>query len=80
MSSAPTPRKAFAARPQESAPEHPLNPTRRPERSPLAEQPRVAFGTRIPADLAKEVKLAAVQRGVSIQEVTEVALRNWLAN
>ncbi len=61
-------------------PEHPLSPDREPERSRLADPPLVSFGTRIPADLAKEIKLAAVQRGMTIQEVVETALRTWLTS
>ncbi len=78
MSNSRAPRKASAAR--STAAEHPLDPDRRRERSSLAEPPLVGFGTRLPADLAKEVKLAAVQRGMSIQEITEAALRQWLAS
>jgi hypothetical protein len=79
MSTKPTPRKAFA--PVSEAPaEHPLDPTRREERSPLAEAPRVAFGTRLPADLAKAIKLAAVERDTTVQEAVEQAMRAWLAS
>ena len=79
MSTKPTPRKAFAPVPEAPA-EHPLDPTRREERSPLAEAPRVAFGTRLPADLAKAIKLAAVQRDMTVQEAVEQAMRAWLAS
>ena len=74
MSNSRAPRKASAAR--SIAAEHPLDPDRGRERSPLAEPPLVWFGTRLPADLVKEVKLAAVQREMSIQEITEAALRS----
>lgn len=79
MSTKPTPRKAFAPVPEAPA-EHPLDPTRREERSPLAEAARVAFGTRLPADLAKAIKLAAVERDMTVQEAVEQAMRAWLAS
>ncbi len=75
-----TPRRAFEPRSSASMPEHPLSPDRKPERSRLADPPLVSFGTRIPADLTKAIKLAAVQRGMTIQEVVETALRTWLAS
>ncbi len=75
-----TPRKDFEPRSSASTPEHPLSPDRKPERSRLTDPPLVSFGTRIPADLAKEIKIAAVQRGMTIQEVVETALRTWLTS
>ncbi len=76
-----TPRRAFVDRSTPSTPEHPLSPARKSERSRLAaDPPLVSFGTRISADLAKEIKVAAVQRGMSIQEVVDTALRAWLAS
>lgn len=76
MSKRPQPRKAFPDR--EPPADHPLNPAREPEPSRLAEAPRVPFGTRIPADLAKQVRVAAAQRETSVQEIVEQALRGWL--
>lgn len=41
-------------------------------------QPLVSFTTRIPADLAQEVKAAAVERGCSVQSLTADFLRAGL--
>jgi len=79
MTTKPARRSAFGARESQGAGEHPLNPTHKPERSPLAAAPLVAFGTRVPRDLLKELKLAALQRDMTVQEAVEAALRGWLA-
>ena len=76
MSSKPEPRKAFGQRGGDGG--HPLDPTRANEPSRLAEPTRKPFSARLPPDLIKDVKIAAAQQDLDVQEIVERALREWL--
>lgn len=44
-----------------------------------ADEPLVMFGQRVPASLQRQVKIAAVRRGIELQEAAVEAWRTWLA-
>lgn len=43
-----------------------------------AEEPRINFTTRIPADLRRRFKAACVERGVSMETAVAEALGGWI--
>ncbi len=63
--------------PQAEAPQP--EPPRRLRASETAEEPVVMFGQRVPVSLQREVKIAAVRRGIELQEAAVEAWQAWLA-
>jgi predicted HicB family RNase H-like nuclease len=52
-------------------------PTLRPKRTVPAEKDRVQVLLRIPRDLHRSLKHAAVDRNISVNEMLSQALRDW---
>lgn len=80
----PQPQPSLAKAPTK---EHPLAPDSVPEPTPKstpigspAAETSVMFSTRLNADLRRRLKVHAAERGQTIQEVTEAAIRAYLSS